>query len=110
VVEFNDHPIAFHYGFLYNSRLIWYKPSFDINYSKCSPGKVLIKYLIEYAINNGVDELDFTVGDEKFKSHFANEKKKNVQIKIYKSASHFYIDLAKHHAKRVFRKTVGFNK
>jgi len=110
VVEYDDHPIAFHFGFQYNSKLIWYKPSFDINYSKRSPGKVLIRCLLEYAINNGMDELDFTVGDEKFKSHFANEKKRNVQIKIYTNSIHFYRDLVEHHAKRVFKKTVRFCK
>ena len=97
VVEFNDHPIAYHYGFDYNSRMIWYKPSFDINYFKHSPGKVLLKYLIEYAVQNNKIEFDFTVGSEEFKQRFTNHQRKNTQMTIYKRTSQYIFDLSKNY-------------
>ncbi len=34
IVTFDDEPIAFHFGFEYASRYVWYKPSFSVKYEK----------------------------------------------------------------------------
>lgn len=85
VLCLDNHPIAFHFGYIYNNILTWYKPSFDIKYKAYSPGTILLKYLIEYAHNNALDELDFTIGDEGFKSRFSNFRRENYNLSIYKS-------------------------
>jgi CelD/BcsL family acetyltransferase involved in cellulose biosynthesis len=82
-IRFNGEPIAYHFGFEYNGKFIWYKPTFNIDYSRKSPGQVLIKYLLEDCIQSGMSELDFTVGDEFFKRRFANEIRKNFKIEIW---------------------------
>ncbi len=84
VVLFNDEPIAMHFGFEYGGRITWYKPAFDTKYAKHSPGEVLIKYLLEYALERNVQELDFTIGDEPFKYRFANHTRHNHAARIYK--------------------------
>lgn len=104
VVKFNGSPIAFHYGFDYNSRVIWYKPSFDINYCKQSPGKVLLKYLFDYSIDNNKYEFDFTVGDEAFKRHYANKIRRNIQTRIYKKPAEYFFDISREYIKRVIKK------
>jgi len=104
-VEFNRRSIAFHFGFDYNSKIIWYKPSFDIELQKHSPGLVLIKFLIEYSINNNKRELDFTLGDEPFKNRFTNYTKKNMEIRVYKRKSEYLTNLSAYHMKRIIRKT-----
>ena len=73
ILKFNERPIAYHFGFLYNGKLTWYKPAFEIEYAKRSPGEVLLKFLIERAVEKGMRELDFTIGDEKFKRRFTNK-------------------------------------
>ena len=60
LVEFDDRPIAFHYGFDYNDTLMWYKPSFDPAFAARSPGLVLVRHLIRRALEDGRRELDFT--------------------------------------------------
>jgi CelD/BcsL family acetyltransferase involved in cellulose biosynthesis len=85
VVVFDGHPIAFHFGFEHRNRFIWYKPTFDIQYSKKSPGKILIKFLLEDAIRKGLDEFDFTVGSEQFKLSFANKIRHNVRVIVFRS-------------------------
>lgn len=89
VVEFEGRPLAMHYGFDYDGRFLWYKPSFDLAHAKHSPGLVLLKYLIEYAITHECDEFDFTIGDEPFKSRFVNQVRTTVQIQIFKSSLPF---------------------
>ncbi len=83
VLRLNDVPIAYHYGFVYNKKLIWYKPSFDMEYYKYSPGMILVKNLYQYVKKNSLNELDFTVGGEEFKKRFANKYRKNMRIVVY---------------------------
>ena len=66
-------PIAYHFGFLSNSKLLWYKPTFDVRFSRYSPGEVLLGALIEYALDHDLVALDFTRGDERFKNRFASK-------------------------------------
>ncbi|MCW8934286.1 MAG: GNAT family N-acetyltransferase [Gammaproteobacteria bacterium] len=85
ILYLDEEPIAYHLGFTYNKSFIWYKPSFDIKYRTYSPGTVLLKNLIEYSIKESMDEFDFTIGDEVFKSRFSNFKGENYNLSIYKS-------------------------
>lgn len=71
VVLHNEVPVAFHFGFLYNNSFLWYKPSFDIRMAKHSPGELLLRQLLIYAIDNSVKTFDFGLGDEAFKQRFA---------------------------------------
>jgi CelD/BcsL family acetyltransferase involved in cellulose biosynthesis len=85
VVEFNDEPIAFHYGFDYSKSVTWYKPSFEIAHATRSPGLLLTQQLIEDTLNRSRRELDFTIGDEPFKSRFANHARLNSHVSVYHS-------------------------
>ena len=96
VVEFNGLPLALHYGFDYNGTLLWYKPSFDVSYAKHSPGLVLLRHLIGYAIEQRRREFDFTIGDEPFKSRFANSIRKTVSLKIFRGSGRFLLESLKH--------------
>jgi CelD/BcsL family acetyltransferase involved in cellulose biosynthesis len=82
VVRYNDAPLAYHLGFVYGGRFIWYKPTFDVAYAEHSPGEVLLKFLLEQALALGVDEFDFTIGEESFKYRFANHERSNHQLRL----------------------------
>ena len=85
VVTFNEVPIAFHFGFEYSGKFVWYKPTFNVEYLKKSPGEVLIKFLLEDAIERQLDEFDFTIGNEAFKQRFANLERINRGIEVVRS-------------------------
>ena len=91
VVMFNETPLAFHFGFEYQGRFIWYKPTFDVQYASRSPGEVLIKFLLEDAIRKGLQEFDFTVGSESFKYRFANRIRYNERLIAFRSAGDYWI-------------------
>lgn len=91
VVELDGRPLAMHYGFDYNGKLLWYKPSFDPAHAKHSPGLVLLRHMIGYAIDNEREELDFTIGDEPFKSRFANHTRKTIRLQIFQDPVHFAV-------------------
>jgi CelD/BcsL family acetyltransferase involved in cellulose biosynthesis len=92
VIELDGRPIAFHYGFDYNRSVIWYKPSFDITHAAHSPGLVLMRHLIDYAVGHDRRELDFTVGDEPFKRRFTNLTRKTVSLLVFRDASRYLLE------------------
>lgn len=76
---------AFHYGFRYNNFLMYYKPTFGLSLARHSPGLVLLKYLFEWCVQQKLTELDFTIGDESYKSRFATVTRSNGEILISRS-------------------------
>jgi CelD/BcsL family acetyltransferase involved in cellulose biosynthesis len=76
-------PLAFHFGFDYAGSVIWYKPSFEIRHAARSPGLLLIRNMIQDALERKRHELDFTIGDEQFKDRFANAERVNLNVAIY---------------------------
>jgi len=95
IIEFDGEPLAMHYGFDYNGRLLWYKPSFDRAQEKHSPGLVLLRYLIGYAIDHKREEFDFTIGDEPFKRRFSNHLRTTVSLQIFQDPVRYYYALLK---------------
>jgi CelD/BcsL family acetyltransferase involved in cellulose biosynthesis len=91
VVLFEGRPLALHFGFHYGDRIIWYKPAFDIAQAKRSPGEVLIKYLLEYALDSGVAQFDFTIGEDEFKYRFANAAPVNRAVRVFRRRSEFIL-------------------
>ena len=91
-VFMDDRPIAFHFGYISQGRLLWYKPSFDISVEKGSPGISLICHLIQYAQERGLSELDFTIGDEAFKDRFCSGKRTVESFRIHRSFSRYAAD------------------
>jgi CelD/BcsL family acetyltransferase involved in cellulose biosynthesis len=88
----DDRPIAFHFGFISRNRLLWYKPSFDIRVAKGSPGVTLACNLIRFAQENSLAELDFTIGDEPFKSRFCSEYRIVDEYRVHKSRLRYLAD------------------
>jgi CelD/BcsL family acetyltransferase involved in cellulose biosynthesis len=104
VVRLDGEPIAFHFGFEYGSRFIWYKPAFSTAHAKHSPGEVLLKFLLEDALKRGLAEFDFTVGSEPFKYRFANRVRSNHRIRVYALPAGYWLRRARKLAKRLLRR------
>jgi CelD/BcsL family acetyltransferase involved in cellulose biosynthesis len=71
-IRWQGRMIAYHFGFAYKDTFMWYKPAFNIELSKYSPGEVLLRQLLLLSINNEYACFDFGLGEEAFKSRFAN--------------------------------------
>jgi len=104
VVEFDDQPIAFHYGFDYNGSVIWYKPSFDVAFAPRSPGLLLVRHLIGYALDQQRRELDFTLGDEPFKSRFTNVTRKTVRIQVFRDSARYVYERSRRNVLTAMKK------
>jgi len=76
-------PLAFHFGFIYDRRYFWYKPSFDIRYQHHSPGTLMLRLLLLRALKLGCDEFDFTIGNEPFKYRYSNVTRHNQCLHVF---------------------------
>lgn len=84
-LELDDKPIAYHFGFSYAGKFIFYKPTLDLDHWDDSPGTVLLLRLIEMADQVGLREFDFGVGGEWYKSRFTNGARMNDTFAIVRS-------------------------
>jgi CelD/BcsL family acetyltransferase involved in cellulose biosynthesis len=73
-VDWNGHPIAFHYGSNYRGRYVYGVPSFEVALRDRSPGEVLVRQLLLASIDEGATSFDFGVGDEPYKYRFATHE------------------------------------
>jgi CelD/BcsL family acetyltransferase involved in cellulose biosynthesis len=85
VLRLDGQMVAAHFGWLYAGRFCWYKPTFDIDRKKFSPGEVLLKRAIEQAQADHAEEFDFLLGSEAYKRRFSTRERELVSLEIYPS-------------------------
>jgi CelD/BcsL family acetyltransferase involved in cellulose biosynthesis len=78
-------PIAAHFGFIWSSRLYYYKPCYALKYSSYSPGKLLLLHIFRNAAIKQLTEIDFLAGREDYKDHYATNVRPTGSITIYRS-------------------------
>lgn len=89
-VRLDGRLVAAHFGFFHANRFTWYKPTFDPELARYSPGEVLLKRLIERADAEEATEFDFTIGDEAFKRRFSTKVREIAQLHITDSRMRAY--------------------
>lgn len=84
-INLDNRMVAAHLGFSRSGVFTLYKPSFEPELSRFSPGEVLLKSLIERAAEEGCDEFDFTIGDEPYKQRFATKNRRVINMALASS-------------------------
>lgn len=75
--------LAMFLTFMNCDTMFLYTTSFDDNYAKRSPGQIALKYIMDYALENGITKIDFARGDEGYKDRYTNTVKQNYMVKIF---------------------------
>lgn len=75
VMEVDGAPIAALYGWLIGGRWSYYQAGFDPEWSRHSPGFLLLAETIREAIQDGASEYDMLLGEEAFKRRFATSSR-----------------------------------
>ncbi|HSE40559.1 MAG TPA: GNAT family N-acetyltransferase [Acidobacteriota bacterium] len=81
----NDSLLAAHLGFHWAGRLYYWLACYDSNYSKGSPGRLLLGNIIHSALELGLTELDMLFGLENYKKDFWSEIRETGAMTIYRS-------------------------
>jgi CelD/BcsL family acetyltransferase involved in cellulose biosynthesis len=77
--------IAVQILYFYNSVQLFYLPSYDIDYKRYSPGIIIFLLNMSSLIEGGMRLLNFSIGDEPYKLHYANVVKANYELQVYGS-------------------------
>jgi len=64
--------VAAHLGLAFRGGFYWVVPTFDDRLARCSPGRLLMLDLMEWAFGAGFDTFDFTCGNDPYKHDWAN--------------------------------------
>lgn len=83
---FKKLPIAYLLCFDYGGKIGLYTLTHSAFYNKRSPGQILHYYLIEHAVREGYDCIDFMRGGEQYKQRYTNKSESNVRIEIFSRA------------------------
>jgi CelD/BcsL family acetyltransferase involved in cellulose biosynthesis len=73
VLRLNNAPVASLFGFVYQSKLAVYTIAYDPEYQRFHCGLVCIAKTLQAASERGITSVDFTRGNESYKSFFADQ-------------------------------------
>jgi CelD/BcsL family acetyltransferase involved in cellulose biosynthesis len=73
-LSLNNKVIAAHIGYLYRNTFYYLMPSYDIEFEKYSPGRVLMYRLVHECFSNQVDVFDFGRGSEQYKYEWTDKE------------------------------------
>lgn len=79
-------PISCHFGFVSNGWFYWYKPTYNMDYQRFSPGKVHLALLSQWGIKKGLKGIDFLQGAETYKDQWANNGKRTSTLIVSSSS------------------------
>lgn len=78
--------VAYHLGFIDSKQTFWSSmPTYDVNYSRISPGKVLLYDLIDSVFSGDINKFDFGRGSEPYKNWFSNYEEVLFNITTFQS-------------------------
>jgi hypothetical protein len=86
LVTINEKPCAFWMGTVFNGSFCSDYLGFDPAFGKYSPGTVLMAAMIEEFCKEGVKEIDFGVGDGRYKDRFGNHRVMEASVCIFRSS------------------------
>jgi len=73
---------AYHLGFQMKGTFFCWSVAHDPDFSKYSPGKILMRLHIEHCFQTGMQEFDFMAGEEGYKSHWTDVRRDNQALRI----------------------------
>lgn len=91
VLSFNNEPVSYVYGYVFNNTFWFYQTSFDVSQKKFAPGSIILQLVIESVINEGIKEFDFLRGEEPYKYQYNTGERKLHTALVFRSKNlHYY--------------------
>jgi hypothetical protein len=81
----DEKPCAYYICHIYKEIFYFRSSGFNERYKNCSPGVVLLKHVLEdiYKHEKNIKEIDWGIGDQKFKKHLGNYSTKVGSLYIF---------------------------
>ena len=95
-LQINNEIIAAHSGYIYKNKVYYLFPAYNMDYHKYSPGKILLKQIIDDSRLNSLEYFDLTIGSEDYKKNYSNHNfNSGIFMKVLSFKGNFYISLLK---------------
>lgn len=82
-LKLNDRIIAYSLGFVYDNTVSYWNAGFDPEFSKLSPGKMLLYHWIRDSFEAGYREFDFMIGEEPYKFQWTSRVRPNYEFLLF---------------------------
>lgn len=69
-----DEPLSYVLGFEHRGTLLWYKPTYSLDFEKHSPGTLHMAFIIQHCIERGLKRLDLGWGTEPHKARWTDQQ------------------------------------
>jgi CelD/BcsL family acetyltransferase involved in cellulose biosynthesis len=106
LVSLNGRPVAYHFGFIEQPTLYYYKPTYEPEFARLSPGTTLLASLFSYCEERGLAKFDFMRGNEPYKAHYANWTERTWSYVVHRRRVGLYASLAAQHMRSSVRRLV----
>jgi CelD/BcsL family acetyltransferase involved in cellulose biosynthesis len=83
-LELSGQIVAMYYFYRFRNRSYLMQSGFDPDFASIKPGNVLLGHVIEHAISEGDDVLDFLRGDHRYKEELATGERETVSLEVYR--------------------------
>lgn len=86
LLNIQDRPVAWNYGFQFQGSWFWYQPTFDSRQEGHSPGHCLLsRIVIEACDMDGMERVDLGLGAEGYKERFGNSTRQTLHVTLTRS-------------------------
>ena len=103
-LRINSKAIAAQIGVVYANRFWSLKIGYDENWSKCSPGILLMNEMIRYAFDNRLEAVEFLGSDESWLHIWTNHTRRLITYRIFSSPVSSTLNLFVEYSGSMFRK------
>ncbi len=83
LLEWNNRIFAWSLIYRCGKKLWGYVTAYDHDFSKISPGTVLLSAVIDYGFQHGFDEFDFMNGEEAYKARWTSASRQTYRLMIW---------------------------
>ena len=85
-LEVSGQIIAMYYFYKFRDRVYLMQSGFDPDFSDVKPGQVLLGHIVEHAIGEGHQVLDFLRGDHRYKDELATGERETIYVNAFRAS------------------------
>ena len=100
VLKLDQEIISYAIGFNYGGVIYYWITAFDPDFVKASPGKVMIKYILENSFQNNQTEFDFMLGEESYKLRWSTTERAIFELYVYSSHLFYVLELLRRNVRK----------
>ncbi len=83
-LELSGQIVAMYYFYKFRDHTFLMQSGFDPDFGNVKPGNVLLSFVIEHAIGEGLSVLDFLRGDHRYKDELATGQRQTVSLTVFR--------------------------